>query len=74
MTNTIGIKVEYAGELDQELDNMIKNAAKPGTWWAQGYDLGTSMRDICFDYESKNEQQAAASRILKIKGTQVEVR
>lgn len=67
--SSLGIKVEYAGELDQELDSMIKHAAKPGIWWAQGYDFGTSMRDICFDYKRSEDREQATSRILKIKGT-----
>ncbi len=68
----VRIKVEYPGErIDKELDSRIKTAAMPGVWWAQGYDFGTSMRDICFYYKSDKARKQAVSKIIKIKGTQV---
>lgn len=49
----VSVKVTYDGPLDLELDKKIREAMKSigGVWWAQGYDLTSDVRDICFDVE-----------------------
>ncbi len=67
----LSLKVEYGDELDQTRDALIKKAARPGVWWAQGFDFGTSTRDICFDYKSREELEQSALRILQLPGVTI---
>ena len=48
----VKIKVTYDSDLNQELDDKIRSAIEGigGKWYAQGTDLTTGIRDICFDY------------------------
>lgn len=50
---TITIKVEYPGPLDQELDKKIRAGMEAigAKWIGQGMDLTTAVRDIVFDIE-----------------------
>ena len=52
------IKVVYYGELDTDLDHQITGAMKNigCKWYAQGFDLVARERDICFDYEDKEQK------------------
>lgn len=47
------IKVLYTGPLDGDLDEKITRALEAigCKWYAQGMDMQTRERDICFDYE-----------------------
>ncbi len=60
------MKAWYKGEMDPDLDTRIKDAAKPGVWWAQGYDLVRCERDIAFDYKSELERSAAIKRVVAV--------
>jgi hypothetical protein len=44
------IKVTYVGKLDKKLDSLIKrNLMATGfKWYAQGKNIVTDMREICF--------------------------
>lgn len=47
------VKVLYTGPLDGDLDDKIVTALEAigCKWYAQGMDINTHERDICFDYE-----------------------
>lgn len=47
----VAVKVIYDGQINEELDEKIHKAISSigGEWWAQGYSLVDSVRDICFD-------------------------
>ncbi len=51
----IKIKVTYEtnGKVDRDIDSAIqeKIASIGGKWYAQGMELRTHVRDICFDLE-----------------------
>lgn len=61
-----GMKAWYKGEIDPSLDKRIKDAAEPGVWWAQGYDMRTGERDIAFDYKSESELHSAIKRVVAV--------
>jgi len=47
------IRVIYDGGLDEKLDKLIRKTMEGigAKWYAQGYDLTSNERDICFDLE-----------------------
>lgn len=51
------IKVTYPGKVvvDDKFDERIRKLIESigGKWYAQGYDLTSDIRDICFDLEVK---------------------
>ena len=61
-----GMNAWYHGDPDPALDAKIKDAAMPGVWWAQGYDMVRSERDISFDYKSESERQSAIKRVMAV--------
>ena len=46
------MKITYAGKIDKILDEKIISCFKKAgfKWYAQGFNLITNIRDICFDY------------------------
>lgn len=64
MKKRFELKVYYDGDHDPDLDAEIKDLAKPGIWWAQGYDFQANLRDIAFDYRSESERDAAVNRMI----------
>jgi len=53
---SIKIKITYQGPLDIELDEKIQNLMESigAKWYAQGTDLITGIRDICFDIDKNH--------------------
>jgi len=47
------IKITYPGPLNVEVDKKITKAMEltGAKWWAQGTNLSSNERDICFDLE-----------------------
>ena len=45
------VKLTYEG-FDPDVDEVIREALRGVgfSWYAQGFDLETNVRDICFDY------------------------
>ena len=74
MEKRFGMKAWYKGEMDPDLDTRIKDAAKLGLWWAQGYDFGEKVRDIAFDFHTALERAQAALELEKIQGVRTESR
>ncbi len=50
------VVVTYNGPADHELDGIINKALTDAglKWYAQGYDLESKKRDICFDFYNKD--------------------
>lgn len=48
------VRILYTGPLDGELDDKVTRALESigCVWYAQGMDLQTLERDICFDYDN----------------------
>ena len=53
---TIKVTYRHKNKIDEKLDNKITKAlAKVGfEWYAQGYDLGSGERDLCFDLHRRS--------------------
>jgi len=49
------IRVIYDGGLDEKLDNLIREIMEGigAKWYAQGYNLTSNERDVCFNLEAK---------------------
>jgi len=47
------IRVIYEGALDRNLDKLIKKTMEGigAEWYAQGYNMTSNQRDVCFDLE-----------------------
>ena len=66
----IRIEVTYKAEIiNKEVDDKITKAMKKigAKWYAQGYDLQKKVRDICFDLNIK-EVEDARENGAEIKG------
>lgn len=58
MQKDIDLRVYYTGNLDEELDNAIRDCLSKFnlTQWASGYDLVNNKRDLAFEVKENCPQ------------------